>query len=78
VLTSLLFGNDKLMVDDVKKIQDGTWTPEMRLYGLSTGVVSIADFHGLVPDDVAKKVEQAKQDIISGKLEVPYITTQSK
>jgi basic membrane protein A len=78
VLTSLLFGNDKLMVDDVKMIQDGTWTPEMRLYGISTGVVGIADFHGLVPDDVAKKVEQARQDIASGKLEVPYITTPSK
>jgi len=78
VLSSLLFGNDKLMVQDVKMIQEGTWTPEMRLYGLNTGVVGIADFHGLVPDDVAKKVEQAKQDIISGKLEVPYITTASK
>ena len=78
VLTSLLFGNDKLMVDDVKMIQDGTWTPEMRLYGLDSGVVGIADFHGLVPDDVAKKVEQAKQDIISGKFQVPYITTPSK
>jgi basic membrane protein A len=78
VLTSLLFGNDRLMVDEVRKIQDGTWTPEMRLYGISTGVVGIAGFHGLVPDDVAKKVEQARQDIASGKLEVPYVTTPSK
>lgn len=74
VLTSMLFSGGDLLFDDVQKVIDGTWTGEQRLYGLATGVVGLADYHGLVPADVAAKVEQAKQDIISGKTQVPYIT----
>lgn len=78
VLTSMLFSGAELLVQDVQKVVDGTWTGEVRLYGLSTGVVNIADYHGLVPADVAAKVEQARQDILSGKIVVPYITTPTK
>jgi basic membrane protein A len=74
VITSMLFSGGDLLFDDVKKVIDGTWTGEQRLYGLATGVVGLADYYGLVPADVAAKVEQAKQDIISGKVVVPYIT----
>lgn len=74
VLTSMLFSGGDLLFDDVQKVIDGTWTGEQRLYGLATGVVGLADYHGLVPADVAAKVEQVKQDIISGKIQVPYIT----
>ncbi len=75
VISSLLFSGAQLIFDDTKKIVDGTWTGEVRLYGLSTGVVGIADYHGLVPDDVATQIEQVKQDIIDGTIEVPYIET---
>lgn len=74
VLTSLLFSGADLLFQDVQRVVDGTWTGEVRLYGLETGVVDIADFHGLVPDDVAAQVEQARQDIIAGNIVVPYIT----
>ncbi len=75
VISSLLFSGDQLLVQDVQKVVDGTWTGEVRLYGLDTGVVGIADYHGLVPQDVADQVEEARQQIISGEIEVPYITT---
>nr|HMQ51627.1 BMP family ABC transporter substrate-binding protein [Anaerolineae bacterium] len=58
----------------VEKIADGTWTGEARTYGLATGVVGIADFYGLVPNEVAEQIEQIKQEIIDGTIEVPYIT----
>ncbi len=77
VLTSMLFNGAKLLLQDVQKVVDGTWTGEVRLYGLETGVVNIADFHGLVPDDIASQVEQTKSDIIAGDIEVPYITESS-
>lgn len=78
VLTSMLFSGDRLLVMDVQKVVDGTWTGDVRLYGLETGVVDIADFHGLVPDDVVTQVRQIKQDIIDGKIEVPYVTQKSE
>lgn len=74
VLSSLLFSGGELLLQDVKRVQEGTWTGEVRLYGLETGVVGIAPFYDLVPEDVATQVEQARQDILSGKIEVPYIT----
>jgi len=77
VLTSMLFNGAELLLQDVQKVVDGTWTGEVRLYNLETGVVGIADFHGLVPDDIAAQVEQAKSDIIAGDIEVPYITESS-
>ena len=73
ILSSLLFSGDELLLQDVEKVVDGSWTGEVRLYGLDTEVIGIADYHGLVPDDVAAQVEEAKQKIISGEIEVPYI-----
>ena len=75
VISSLLFSGDLLLLQDVQSVVDGTWTGEVRLYGLATGIVGIAPFYGLVPDDVAAEVEQVKQDIIDGNIEVPNITT---
>lgn len=74
VISSLLFSGGELLIQDVQKVVDNTWTGEVRLYGLETGVVGIADYHGLVPEDVAAKVEEVKGKIISGEIEVPYIT----
>jgi basic membrane protein A len=78
VLSSLLFSGAELLLQDVQMVVDGTWTGEVRLYGLETGVVGIADYHGLVPDDVASQVEAVKQQIISGEIEVPYIEEASE
>jgi basic membrane protein A len=78
IISSLISSGSDLLVQDVGKVVDGTWTGDVRLYGLDTGVVDIADFHGLVPDDVAAKVEEARQKILSGEIEVPYVTTPSE
>jgi basic membrane protein A len=42
-------------------------------FGLADGIVDIAPFHGLVPEDIAQKIQQAKQDIIAGKIKVPMV-----
>jgi len=57
----------------VELVQKGLWTGEARVYGLDTGIVDIADFYGLVPDDVAAAIAEARQKIIDGELEIPYI-----
>jgi hypothetical protein len=41
-------------------------------------VTDVADFHGLVPEDIAKQVLQVRGDIESKKFTVPYITTPSQ
>jgi basic membrane protein A len=78
VITSMLFDNIKLLIDDMQLVVDGKWTGETRLYGIDSGVVGLADYHGLVPDDVAAEVEAVKEQIISGELQVPYITESSQ
>jgi basic membrane protein A and related proteins len=75
IISSLISSGSELLVQDVGKVVDGTWTGEVRLYGLSTGVVDIAPYYGLVPDDVVAKVDEARQKILSGELVVPYVTT---
>ena len=50
-------------------------------YDMAEGASDIAPYHGLaskVPAEVKKKIEQARDDIKSGKLKVPYIDTPAK
>jgi basic membrane protein A len=61
-------------VIDVKRVVDGTWTGDSRLYTLDSGIIGLSDYHGLVPADIAAKVEQVKKDIIAGKVQVAYTT----
>lgn len=77
VISSMLFDSAELLVQDMQLVVDGKWTGETRLYGLDTPVVGLADYHGLVPDEVASQVEAVKNQIISGELEIPYITEAS-
>ncbi len=73
VLTSFIVDYGTLMVEGVKRILAGDFAGEIQMYGLEVGAVDIAPYHGTVPDDVAAQVEQVRQDIISGKAEVPRI-----
>jgi len=73
VLTSMIFGNDRMYLLDVKKIVEGTWSGEARQYGMDTGVTYITDTRGNVPPEVIKRVHQIQQDILEGRLKVPYI-----
>ena len=74
VISSLLFDGALLLFQDVQMVVEGTWTGEIRLYGLETGVVGVAGFNGLVPEDVAAKVDEVKDQVASGEMQVPYIT----
>lgn len=70
VLTSVLLVKEtayKVMIQD---ILDGKFESKPYLFDLIQGGVDLAPYHGLVPEDIQKKIEQAKQDILSGKLVV--------
>lgn len=57
-------------VDVVNQIRAGTWKSGNFWPGIETGIVGLAPFGPMVPEEVRAKVEAAKQDIISGKLVV--------
>lgn len=57
----------KKLVEDVKA---GRWQSEDLWWGMETGVVDLAPFGPMVPEAVRTRVDQAKQDIIAGKLTV--------
>ena len=78
VISTLLYDSAIQYLREAEKEQAGEWTGEVRLYGIGSGVTDIADFHGLVPDDVAEKVYEVRSAIESGELEVPYITESSQ
>lgn len=67
ILTSRVFHWGVFYVDCVKAVHDGTWKPDPYWGPLSTGVVDLAPFGKMVPDDVQKIVEEKKQLILAGK-----------
>jgi len=67
VLTSRMFNWGVYYVKTIKEVQNGTWKTHSYWGGLDEGVVTLAPFGSMVPDDVKSLVEQKKQDIISGK-----------
>ena len=73
VISSLLFDGALLLLQGVQKVVEGTWTGGNRLYGLETGVVGVAGFYGLVPEDIASRVDEVSAQIASGEIQVPYI-----
>lgn len=54
----------------VEKARAGQWQSEDLWWGMETGIVDLAPFGPMVPEAVRAKVNQAKQDIIGGKLTV--------
>jgi basic membrane protein A len=74
VITSIIIDYPQMMTQAVTDIQDGTFEFDtVHLYGLDTGVIRVADYHGLVPDDIAAEAEDVQQKIIDGEIEVPLI-----
>lgn len=69
-LTGLVYDWRQLDADNVKAIMAGQFKSEDYFGGLSDGLVSLAPLHEAIPDSVKKLVEQARRDIISGKLQV--------
>ncbi len=58
--------NLEYIIDDVRK--DGKPNGNAYNLGMMAGVTDITDFHGLVPDDLAKVVYDVRDKIISGEL----------
>lgn len=75
ILTSMIKVVDVSVFDCIKSVKNGTFKGgRAETYGLrSKGVDYIYNDKNknLIPDDVHKKVEEIRQDIISGKIIVP-------
>jgi len=68
ILTSVMYHWEKRLIPIVEEIKAGTWkSGGVPLYGLATGVSDITKLQHLPPEAV-KKIMQARQDIIDGKL----------
>lgn len=66
VLTSPIWNWDVYYTWAVGAALDGTWETHEYWGGLAEGVVGLADFSPLVPDDVVALVEAAKEAILAG------------
>ncbi len=78
VLTSMMKRVDVAVYDAFMDAKNGEFTPGVNVLGLKEGGVDYAmddNNKDLVTDDMKKAVEQAKQDIISGKVEVHDYTS---
>jgi basic membrane protein A len=75
VVTSAIVDYGKMILDAVGAILDGTFEFDtVHKPGLASGAISVADFHGLVPEDIVAEAEDIEQQIMSGELEIPLIT----
>lgn len=71
-LTSMLKRVDVAVQDVATQAQDGKFSGgETVIYGLKENGVDLADSRGNIPDDVLEEVEQYKQKIVDGEIEVP-------
>ena len=73
ILTSMLKRIDNAVYDVIKAEVEGRFQGGVHVYGLENKGVDYAldEFNkSLIPQEVIDKVEQAKQDIIAGKIKV--------
>ena len=71
VVTSAMKRVDNASYDIVKAVLEGTYKAGVKVYGMDNGGVDIAPTQDLLPADVIAAVEQAKKDILEGKIVVP-------
>ena len=74
VITSEIINTPKLMADEVKTIMDGHFAGKPVIAGFDVGGVDIADYHGLVPAEVAAQVAEWKQAFVDDRLHITYTT----
>ena len=55
------------IIEDIQTSGDA-FTPKNYSFGMRDGVPYITDFHGLVPEDIAKQVQETQDKIMSGEL----------
>ncbi len=70
VLTAPIWNWGVYYVKAVQDVMNGTWTNEPIWWGLREGLLDLAPFGKMVPDDVKALVEKEKQRIISGEFDV--------
>lgn len=70
VLTSVMLMKQAAYKAMIQDIQNGKFESKPYLFDLIHGGVALAPYHDLVPADIQKKIEQATQDILSGKIVV--------
>jgi basic membrane protein A len=73
VLTSMVKRVDNVVYDVVKEVRDGSFKGGFHVFGLDKdGVAYAMDDNNkpLIPADVIQKVEQAKSEIVTGKIKV--------
>ena len=73
VITSAMKRVDVASQDISKAVADGTFASGVHLYDLSNGGVDLAPTRTHIPAEVLAVVEQAKADIIAGKITVPTL-----
>ncbi|WP_147821322.1 BMP family ABC transporter substrate-binding protein [Salidesulfovibrio onnuriiensis] len=67
-LTAAIWNWAPLYVETVKEVRDGTWKGDQALWwGMDKGIVDLAPYGDMVPEDVRKLVEAKKAEIVSGK-----------
>ena len=73
VIASCLLDHGYATYDSIKQAYEGKFTPDQVYYGLKEGmeVVAIPDF---VPQDVKDKVNEIKQKVIAGEIQIPKVT----
>ena len=71
VITSAMKRVDVASQDISKAVKDGSFTAGIHTYDLSNGGVDLAPTRTHIPAEVLEVVENAKKDIIAGKLSVP-------
>ena len=73
IMASMLKKLDTCAYHAIASVVDGSYTGENQLLGLKDGGVDFTTEGSniQVPDDVRKRLEEIKEDIISGKITVP-------
>lgn len=71
ILTSAMKRVDNACYDAAKAVLDGTLAAGVKTYALDSAGVDIAPTTTNLTPEILEKIEAAKQDIISGKIDVP-------
>ncbi|HEU0053649.1 MAG TPA: BMP family ABC transporter substrate-binding protein, partial [Longimicrobium sp.] len=74
VLTSMVKGVDNAVFDAIRRVREGTFRGGVYEFGLKEGGVRYVydeNNRALISDDVRRQVEQLRDEIIAGRIQVP-------
>ena len=70
VLTSVMLVKKTAYLAMIQDILDGNFSSKAYLFDLIQNGVDLAPYHDLVPEEIQQKIQQARDDMMSGKLVV--------